>query len=72
MAGSRVSPCHHAGVDVQFVEPSPQGRRYEVTRKVHLDDTDPLRIERVLEGLEIEGERDGKCFVVADRRFAER
>jgi len=40
MAGSRVSPCHHAGVDVQFVEPSPQGRRYEVTRKVHLDDTD--------------------------------
>jgi len=27
-------------VDVEFVEPSAQGRRYEVTRKVHLDDTD--------------------------------
>jgi acyl-ACP thioesterase len=27
-------------VDVQFVEPSPQGRRYEVARRVHLDDTD--------------------------------
>jgi acyl-ACP thioesterase len=28
------------GVGVQFVEPSPHGRRYEVTRMVHLDDTD--------------------------------
>jgi len=43
--GVRVSPCHHAPVDlgfgeVEFVEPSAGGRRFEVTRNVHLDDTD--------------------------------
>lgn len=42
MGPPRVRACDHAFVDPQpeFVEPPARGRRFEVTRSVHLDDTD--------------------------------